>query len=145
MLIRIHNTVSIINTYRKKANYLNCFHLDSSLTNLPSLVLKRKKGVWTSSWVLSVFLWHSAITGMSSYCTCSYRLVPNSSCTEQAQIRGSLQYGTVQDNKGVLRIRTLRMFLGPDPLVRGTDPSPDPYIIYQNRKKNLDSYCFVFS
>jgi hypothetical protein len=83
------------NQYINK-NYLNCFHLDSSLTNLPSLVLKRKKGVWTSSWVLSVFLWHSAITGMSSYCTCSYRLVPSSSCTEQAQTRSSLP---------VLRIR----------------------------------------
>jgi hypothetical protein len=38
------------------------------------------------------------------------------------------------------------MFLGlldpdPDPLVRGTDP--DPSIIKQNSKKNLDSYYFV--
>jgi hypothetical protein len=32
------------------------------------------------------------------------------------------------------------MFLGllePDPLVRGTDPDPNPSIIKQNRKKNL--------
>jgi hypothetical protein len=44
----------------------------------------------------------------------------------------------------VLRTR-LRMFLGlldPDPLVRGMDP--DPYIIKQ-KKKNIDSYCFVTS
>jgi hypothetical protein len=40
------------------------------------------------------------------------------------------------------------MFLGlldPDPLVRDTDPDPDPSIIKQNGKKNLDSYCFVTS
>ncbi len=39
-----------------------------------------------------------------------------------------------------------RMFLGlldPDPLVRCTDP--DPSIIKQNIKNNLDSYCFVTS
>jgi hypothetical protein len=38
------------------------------------------------------------------------------------------------------------MFLGlldPDPLFRGMDPDPDPSIIKQNSKKNLDSYCFV--
>ena len=38
------------------------------------------------------------------------------------------------------------MFLGlpdPDPLVRGMDPDPDPSIIMQNSKKNLDSYYFV--
>jgi hypothetical protein len=42
------------------------------------------------------------------------------------------------------------MFLGlpdPDPLVRGmdpgTDPAPDPSIIMQNSKKNLDSFYFV--
>jgi hypothetical protein len=38
------------------------------------------------------------------------------------------------------------MFLGlpdPDPLVRDTDP--DPSIIKQNSKKNIDSYCFVTS
>jgi hypothetical protein len=37
------------------------------------------------------------------------------------------------------------MFLGlpdPDPLVRGMDPDPDPSIIMQNSKKNLDSYYF---
>jgi hypothetical protein len=28
-----------------------------------------------------------------------------------------------------------------DPFVRGTDP--DPSIIKQNSKRNLDSYCFV--
>jgi hypothetical protein len=33
----------------------------------------------------------------------------------------------------------------PDPLVRGTDPAPDPSIIKQNSKKNLDSYCFMTS
>ncbi len=32
---------------------------------------------------------------------------------------------------------------GPDPLVRGMDPDPDPSIIMQNSKKNLDSYYFV--
>jgi hypothetical protein len=40
------------------------------------------------------------------------------------------------------------MFLGfpdPDPLVRGVDPDPDPSIIKQNSKKNLDSYCFMTS
>jgi hypothetical protein len=31
----------------------------------------------------------------------------------------------------------------PNPLVRGTDPDPDPSIIMKNNKKNLDSYCFV--
>ncbi len=38
------------------------------------------------------------------------------------------------------------MFLGlpdPDPLVRGMDPDPDPSIIMQNSKKNLDSFYFV--
>jgi hypothetical protein len=46
----------------------------------------------------------------------------------------------------VLRIR-IRMFLGlpdPDPLVRGTDLAPDPSIIKQNSKINLDSFCFDF-
>ncbi len=45
----------------------------------------------------------------------------------------------------VLGIRFSR-FLGlldPDPLVRDTDP--DPSIIKQNSKKNLDFYCFVTS
>ncbi len=40
-------------------------------------------------------------------------------------------------------ISKIGMFLGlldPDTLVRGTDP--DPSIIKQNSKKNLDSYCF---
>jgi hypothetical protein len=31
----------------------------------------------------------------------------------------------------------------PDPLVRCMDPDPDPSIIMQNSKKNLDSYYFV--
>jgi hypothetical protein len=31
----------------------------------------------------------------------------------------------------------------PDPLVRGMDPAPDPSIIKQNRKKNLD-LTFIF-
>jgi hypothetical protein len=33
------------------------------------------------------------------------------------------------------------------PLVRGTDPdlAPDPSVIKQKLKKNLDSYCFVNS
>jgi hypothetical protein len=36
--------------------------------------------------------------------------------------------------------------LDPDPLVRGTDPEPDPSIINcKNSKKNIDSYCFVTS
>jgi hypothetical protein len=38
------------------------------------------------------------------------------------------------------------MFFGhsdPDPLVRGMDP--DPSIIKQNSRKNLDSYSFVAS
>jgi hypothetical protein len=53
----------------------------------------------------------------------------------------------------VLRIRIrshwihrIHMFLGlpdPDPIVRGMDPDPDPFIIMQNSKKNLDSYYFV--
>jgi hypothetical protein len=29
----------------------------------------------------------------------------------------------------------------PDPLVRGTDPAPDPSIIKQKKKDNLNSYC----
>jgi hypothetical protein len=40
----------------------------------------------------------------------------------------------------------IHMFLGlpdPDPLVRGMDPDPDPSIIMQNSKKNLDSFYFV--
>ncbi len=48
----------------------------------------------------------------------------------------------------MLRIRRIRLFLGlpnTDPLVRGTDPEPDPSIIKKNSKKNLDSYCFVIS
>jgi hypothetical protein len=40
------------------------------------------------------------------------------------------------------------MFLGlldPDPLVRDTDLDPDPSIVKQNIKKNIDFYCFVTS
>jgi hypothetical protein len=40
------------------------------------------------------------------------------------------------------------MFLGLpdlDPLVRGSDPAPDPSVIKQNSKKTLDSYCFATS
>jgi hypothetical protein len=33
----------------------------------------------------------------------------------------------------------------PDSLVRGVDPAPEPTIIKQKSKKNLDSYCFVTS
>jgi hypothetical protein len=35
----------------------------------------------------------------------------------------------------------------PDPLVRYTDPAPDPdpFIIKKNSKKNIDSYCIVTS
>ncbi len=35
----------------------------------------------------------------------------------------------------------------PDPLVRGIYPAtdPDPYIIKQKSKKNLEFYCFVTS
>jgi hypothetical protein len=49
-------------------------------------------------------------------------------------------------NVGHFRIR---MFLGlpephPDPLVTSTDPPPDPSIIKQNSKKNLDFYCCNF-
>ncbi len=45
----------------------------------------------------------------------------------------------------MLRIR-IHMFLSlqdpdPDPLVRGMDP--DPSIVMQNSKKNLDSYYFM--
>jgi len=52
----------------------------------------------------------------------------------------------------VLRIHRIHMFLSlpdPDPLVRGMDPDPDPAldpdpsIIMQNSRKNLDSYYFV--
>ncbi len=48
------------------------------------------------------------------------------------------------------RIHRIHMFLGlldpdADPLVRGLDPAPDPSIIKQNSKKNLDFYCFVTS
>jgi hypothetical protein len=42
----------------------------------------------------------------------------------------------------------IHMFLGlldPDPLVRGLDTDPDPSIIKQKSKKNLDSYCFATS
>jgi hypothetical protein len=38
----------------------------------------------------------------------------------------------------VLRIRRIQMFLGlpdPDPLVRRTDPAPDPSIIKQNKSE----------
>ncbi len=31
----------------------------------------------------------------------------------------------------------------PDSVVRGMDPDPDPFIIKQKSKKNLDFYCFV--
>ncbi len=33
----------------------------------------------------------------------------------------------------------------PDQLVRGMDPAPDPSIIKQNSKTNLDFYSFVTS
>jgi hypothetical protein len=42
----------------------------------------------------------------------------------------------------------IHMFLGlpdPDPLVSGIDPDPDPSVIKQNSKKNLDSYCLATS
>ncbi len=45
-----------------------------------------------------------------------------------------------------IRIHRIHMFFGlwdPDPLVRCMDPDPDPSIIKQKGKKNLDSYCFV--
>jgi hypothetical protein len=49
--------------------------------------------------------------------------------------------------KAVFRIRLrIHMFLGlpdPDPLVRSMDP--DPSIIKQKSKKNLEFYCFVTS
>ncbi len=36
--------------------------------------------------------------------------------------------------------------LDPDPLVRGMDPDPDPFIVKQKySKKNLGFYCFVTS
>jgi hypothetical protein len=51
----------------------------------------------------------------------------------------------------VLQLR-IHMFSGlldpdPDPLVRGIYPAtdPDPYIIKQKSKKNLEFYCFVTS
>jgi hypothetical protein len=42
------------------------------------------------------------------------------------------------------------MFLGlldpnADPLLRDTDPAPDPSIVKKNGKKNVNSYCFVTS
>jgi hypothetical protein len=41
----------------------------------------------------------------------------------------------------MVRIRTIRKFSDlPDPFVRGTDP--DPSIIKQSSKKNIDFYCF---
>jgi hypothetical protein len=43
------------------------------------------------------------------------------------------------------RIHIFLSLLDPDPLVRGMDPDPDPSIIKQNSKKNLDFYCFVTS
>ncbi len=46
-------------------------------------------------------------------------------------------------NIPVLRIYVFLDLLDTDPLVRGTDP--DPSIIKQNSKKNIDSYCFVTS
>jgi hypothetical protein len=58
-------------------------------------------------------------------------------------------------SKPVLRIRIrfyrIHMFLGitdpdPDPLARGMNPDP-PFVINQAKKvkKNLDSYCVLFS
>jgi hypothetical protein len=52
---------------------------------------------------------------------------------------------TVKDLFSVIRIRIRRIhtFLGtldPDPLARVTNPNPS--IIKQNSKKNLDTYCF---
>jgi hypothetical protein len=35
--------------------------------------------------------------------------------------------------------------LDPDPIVRGTDPDPDPSVVKQKSKKNLDSYSSVTS
>ena len=43
----------------------------------------------------------------------------------------------------MLRIYVFLDLLDTDPLVRGTDP--DPSIIKQNSKKNIDSYFFVTS
>jgi hypothetical protein len=38
------------------------------------------------------------------------------------------------------------MFLGhPDPLVRDTDPAPDPSTSSEHSKKRIDSYCFATS
>jgi hypothetical protein len=49
-----------------------------------------------------------------------------------------------------IRIHRIRMFLGlldldRDPLVRGSDPDLDPFIIKKNSMKKLDSCCFVTS
>jgi hypothetical protein len=38
------------------------------------------------------------------------------------------------------------MFLGspdPNPIVRDVDPDPDPSIVMQNSKENIDSYSFL--
>ncbi len=32
---------------------------------------------------------------------------------------------------------------GSDPLVQGSDPAPDPFIIKQKLEENLDSYCLA--
>jgi hypothetical protein len=85
--------------------------------------------------------------GTSTYLACC-------SCTRPATRPGATRTHTPQVSPSpapytvrvpVLRIR-VRMFLDlldPDPLVRGMDP--DPSIIMQNSKKNLDFYCFVTS
>ncbi len=43
------------------------------------------------------------------------------------------------------RIRKILGHTDPDPLVRGSDPSPDPTIFIKNSKKNIDSHCSVTS
>ncbi len=53
--------------------------------------------------------------------------------------RRSIAMQILMANHAVFRIRRIRTFLGL------LDPNPDPSIIKQNSKKNLNFYCFVTS
>jgi hypothetical protein len=58
----------------------------------------------------------------------------------QAQQKNTLKLFTNAKN-----MILLTSVVDPVPLVRGADPAPDPSIIIENNKKDLDSYCFVTS
>ena len=72
--------------------------------------------------------------------------IQDDSGTEKGRARIAAGVGTPLLPVLWIRMRMFSGLLDPDPLFSGTDSSPDsdPSVIKQ-KKKNLDSYCFVTS